>query len=91
MSPPVLAMPNFNGDFLFECNASKKGIKAVLMHNGHSLAYISQGLKGKALALSTYEKEMLSILLAVQKWGQYLVGRKFIIRTDQRSLKFLLA
>lgn len=46
------------------------------------------GLKGQALSLSTYEKEMLSILLAIQKWRQYLLGRRFIIRTDQRSLKF---
>lgn len=58
--------------------------------NGHPLAYISKALKGRALALSTYEKEMLSILLAIQKWRQYLLGRRFIIRTDQRSLKFLL-
>lgn len=90
ISPPVLAMPNFGEDFVLECDASKVGIGAVLMQKGHPLAYISQGLKGRALSLSIYEKEMLSILLAIQKCRQYLLGCRFIIRTDQRSLKFLL-
>lgn len=33
---------------------------------------------------------MLSILLEVQNWQQYLLGRRFTIRTDQWSLVFLL-
>lgn len=41
------------------------------------------------MLLSTYEKEMLALVLAVQNWGPYLLGRFFIGRTDQRSLKFL--
>lgn len=60
------------------------------MQKRHPLAYINQVFKGRALSLSTYKKEMLAILLAVKKWYQYLLGRRFTIRTDQRSLKFLL-
>ncbi|KAJ8759120.1 hypothetical protein K2173_004127 [Erythroxylum novogranatense] len=54
------------------------------------IAYFSEALKGTALHLSTYEKEMLAIVKAVRKWRPYLLGRPFIVRTDQRSLKFLL-
>lgn len=59
LSPLVLKMPDFNKTFVLECDACQGGIGAVLMQEGHLIAYSSQGLKGKALSLSTYEKEML--------------------------------
>lgn len=61
------------------------------MKESKPIAYSSYGLKEKALLLTAYEKEMLLILYAVKKWGQNLLGRKFVNKTDQRSIKFLLA
>lgn len=90
ISPPVLRIPNFTQDFTIECDASGTRIGAVLLQEYHPIAYASKGLKGKALLLSTYEKELLAILWAVKKWKQYLLGRRFTIKTDQRSIKFLL-
>lgn len=51
---------------------------------------MSQTLKGKALLLSTYEKELLSLVIAVQKWRPYLLGQALKVKIDQRSFKFVL-
>lgn len=60
------------------------------MQEGKPIAFLSKALKGQALFLSTYEKELLSLVTAVQKWRPYLLGRPFKVETDQQSLKFLL-
>ena len=39
---------------------------------------------------STYAKEMLAIVEAIRLWRPYLLGKKFFILTDQRSLKYFL-
>jgi hypothetical protein len=54
------------------------------------VTYSSEALKGSALALPTYEKEMLAIIKTVKKWRPYLLDRSFIICTDQKSFKYLL-
>ncbi|KAL9409853.1 hypothetical protein AB3S75_048140 [Citrus x aurantiifolia] len=87
-STPVLALPNFTKPFSIECDAFSRGIGAVLMQEGPPLAYISKALSGKNLATSTYDKEMLAIVFAVQKWRPYLMGQHFKILTDHRNLKY---
>lgn len=52
------------------------------MQEGRPLAYISKALGPKWQKLSIYEKELLAIVYAVQKWEQYLIGGHFLIRTD---------
>jgi hypothetical protein len=88
-SAPVLALPNFSQPFEIETDASDKGIGAVLHQTGHPIAFISKTLGPRHLGLSTYEKECLAILMAVDHWRLYLLGGEFIIHTDQRSLVHL--
>lgn len=85
-SSPVLALPNFDAPFAIETDASGMGVGAVLLQNGHPLAFISKALGPKLQGLSTYEKEYLAILLAVQQWRSYLQHNEFTIYTDQKSL-----
>jgi hypothetical protein len=89
-SPPVLALPDFTQPFTIECDACGVGLGAILSQNNHPIAYFSEALKGSALTLSTYEKEMLAIVKSIKKWRSYLLGKPFIVRTDHQSLKILV-
>jgi hypothetical protein len=63
---PVLVLPNFNKVFCTETDVSAHGVGAVLLQDGHPLAFISRALGTRSQGLSTYEKEYMAILLAVQ-------------------------
>lgn len=58
----------------------------VLLQDGHPLAFISKALGPRTRGLSTYEKEYLAILVAVEQWCSYLQHAEFVIHTDHRSL-----
>lgn len=62
--------------------------EAVLTQQGGPIAFMSRVLGTIKWAWSTYAKETLAIIQAIQTWRPYLFGQKFFIQTDKRSLKY---
>lgn len=87
---PTLALPDFTMPFIIQTDASGDGIGAVLTQNGRPIAFLSRSLGVAKQNWSTYAREMLAIVVAVRTWRPYLLGRRFTIQTDQKSLRFLL-
>ena len=85
----MLALPDFNEEFILDIDACATGVGAVLMQQGHPIAFLSKALGPKNQALPMYDKECLAILMAIEKWKSYLQHRQFTIHTDQRSLVHL--
>ena len=91
---PVLKSPDFTQPFVLQTDASDRGAGAVLSQRGadgeeHPVAYYSRKFLPREERYSTVEKECLAIKLAIAAFRVYLLGRRFTIQTDHRSLEWL--
>ena len=89
VTAPVLALPDFSRPFQIQTDASDMGVGVVLLQDGHPLAFISKALGPRTRSLSTYEKEYLAIMVAVDQWRSYLQHAEFVIFSDHRSLSHI--
>ena len=62
----------------------------VLMQKEQPISYFSRKMSLRMQQASAYMKKLYAITKAAKKWTQYFLGKKFIIRTNQKSLRALL-
>jgi len=92
---PLLAHPDFNEQFILDTDASHTAIGAVLSQKidgvEHVIAYGSRTLSKSERKYCVTRKEMLALVHFVKHFRHYLYGKKFLLRTDHSSLKWLLS
>ncbi|GJT92904.1 putative reverse transcriptase domain-containing protein [Tanacetum coccineum] len=89
-SAPILALPEGNEDFIAYCDASIKGLGAVLMQREKVIAYASRQLKIHEKNYTTHDLELGAVVFALKIWRHYLYGTKCTVFTDHKSLQHIL-
>lgn len=87
---PALILPDFGQTFHIECAASGGGVGAIPTQGKRPVAFFCKALSKGSLNKSIYEKELMALVMAIQHWRPYLLRQRFVVQTDQRSLKYLL-
>ena len=94
ITAPVLAHPDFTQSFILDTDASAQSIGAVLsqIQNGHErvIAFASRSLTKAERRYCVTRKELLAVVFFTKYFKHYLLGRKFLVRTDHSSLRWLL-
>ena len=87
---PVLIQPTSGRDYTIYSDASRIGLRCVLMQDGKVVAYASRQLKPHEQNYPTHDLELAAVVFALKIWRHYLYGEKCRIFTDHKSLKYLL-
>ncbi|GJR36312.1 putative reverse transcriptase domain-containing protein [Tanacetum coccineum] len=83
-SAPILALPEGSENFVVYCDASHKGLGAVLMQKEKVIAYASRQLKIHEKNYTTHDLELGAVVFALKMWRHYLYGTKCIVFTDHK-------
>ncbi|GJR14382.1 putative reverse transcriptase domain-containing protein [Tanacetum coccineum] len=87
---PILALPEGSDDFVVYCDASIKGLGAVLMQRMKVIAYASRQLKIHEKNYTTHDLELGAVVFVLKIWRRYLYGTKCVVYTDHKSLQQIL-
>ncbi|GJS42734.1 putative reverse transcriptase domain-containing protein [Tanacetum coccineum] len=87
---PILALPEGSEDFIVYCDASIKGLGAMLMQREKVIAYASRQLKIHEKNYTTHDLELGAVVFSLKHWRHYLYGTKCTVFPDHNSLQHIL-
>ncbi|GJU93413.1 putative reverse transcriptase domain-containing protein [Tanacetum coccineum] len=85
-----MALPEGSEDFIVYCDASIKGLGAMLMQREKVISYASLQLKILEKNYTTHDLELGAVVFALKIWRYYLYGTKCTVFTDHKSLQHIL-
>ena len=86
----VLALPDISKPFEVQTDVSEFALGEVLLQEGHPIAYKSRKLFEAERRYTAQEKERLAVIHFLQVWRHYLLGSKFVVKTDNAIVTHFL-
>lgn len=90
---PVLVNPRFDLTFTIQCDASDLAVGGVLTQQWedgeHVIAYAAQKLNKCQRKYMACEKELLAVIICIDKFRGYVEGAKFAVITDNAAVSWL--
>ncbi|GJZ33791.1 putative reverse transcriptase domain-containing protein [Tanacetum coccineum] len=83
-SAPILALPEGSENFMVYCDASRKGLGAVLIQREKVIAYASRQLKIHEKNYTTHDLDLGAVVFALKMWRHYLYDTKCVVFTDHK-------
>ena len=87
MTLPVLTYFDKTKKHTIQCDASKKGLGAVLLQESKPVMYVSRALPETEQRYSNIERELLAIVFAVKTLNHYTFGRTITVQSDNQPLQ----
>nr|GFB03125.1 putative reverse transcriptase domain-containing protein [Tanacetum cinerariifolium] len=87
---PILALPEGSKNFVVYCDASHKGLGAILMQKEKVIAYASRQLKVHEKNYTIHDLELGAVVFALKMWRHYMYSTKCVVFTDHKSLQHIL-
>ncbi len=84
---PVLAYFDRNKNSFIQADASMKGLGAVLLQDGQPVIYTSRSFTPAEQRYSNIERELLSIVFAMERLHNYVYGYRVVVQTDRKPLE----
>ena len=87
----MLALPDCAKTYEVHTDASDFAIGGILMQEGHPIAYESRKFNNTKRQYTAKEKEMTAIVHCLRTWRHYLLGFKFMVRTNNVATSYSLS
>ena len=91
---PIIQPPDWSTPFELMCDASNYALGTVLAQKidkqPRVIYYASGTLDAAQANYTTTEKELLTVVFALEKFRSYLLGSPIVVFTDHAALNYLL-
>ena len=86
---PILKIIDPNKYFVVRTDVCNEDLGGVLTQEGHVISYESRKLKTNEKNYATYDLELATINHDLKMWRHHLIGKRFLLMSDNISLKYL--